>query len=449
MSTPSKSVNAWIFLGEDDPAGTNYTTPGSSYQNLLTYGVYGSTDMVDICFADTVPTSATTIPSGNGSSCTLQLQPLTHPGGYSNQQYMDWTIRDARKANPGIKILITLGYNPGELSRIFSGPSGQWQQDATNFANNLVAYLKHYDLDGFDVDWESPICNEITSQQFNLLFTAIRTVFQEQSRYYYLTLSPAEVGTLDGSTVNACFDFVNLQLYSGFTDPAKFIAHGVSKSLLAYGAKFEPVNGVPYQSAQQAYQGYTSGGYTVATQWRLNSNDFNYEQAQQMILYRLVHGQQPSFDDVPIIGAAGNPLVSRIIVRSGNVLDSLQVTSSGIFQPNPQQQVPVHYELPQHGGNGGNPANVPISSGDKLVAISGYTGIWYGRNCVLQITLTTAQGKIFGPYGTMAGAQTKTPFNYTAPSGQSLLAFSGTTATVPLAGGGTTVIVTSLKPSFG
>jgi hypothetical protein len=450
MSTPSKSVNAWIYLSEDEPPGTTYKSSNSCYQTLLTYGVYNSTDMVSICWVDTLPTSATTVPTGNGSSCTIQLQPKTHnPGGIINQQYMDWIIADIRKANPNAKILIMLGYNPGELSRIFTKNQSQWQQNATDFANNLLAYLKHYDLDGFDVDWESPITDEITKQQFNMLFTAIRTAFSTQSRYYYLTLSPAEVGTLDGATINSAFDFVTLQLYSGFTYPSEFIKAGVSKSLLAYGAKFEPNNGIPYQTAQQAYQGYVSGGYSVATQWRLNSGDYQYEQAQQMIFHQLVWGPSgPAFNDTPTIGAAGNPLISQLVVRSGDVLDAVQATNSGVYVDG-THKTPVQYVLPQHGGNSGTASTAAIPSGDALVKVSGYTGTWYGWNCVLQITLTTRAGKTFGPYGTMAGATAKVPFTFTAPAGQSVLAFSGTTVNVPLAGGGTTDIIASLQANFG
>jgi hypothetical protein len=68
---------------------------------------------------------------------------------------------------------------------------------------------------------------------------------------------------------------------------------------------------------------------------------------------------------------------------------------------------------------------------------------------VLQITLTTRAGKTFGPYGTMAGATAKVPFSYAAPAGQSVLAFSGATINVPLAGGGMTDIIASLQVSFG
>jgi hypothetical protein len=441
MNIPNKSVNAWIFLAEDEPSGTGYQSPTSSYQSLITYGVYNSTDMVNICFVSTVPTSATTVPAGDGSTHTIELQPATHPDGATNQDYMDWLIQDARSTNPNIKLLVTLVYSPGnQLRQIFSSDQSQWQQNAADYADNLVAYLQHYDLDGFDVDWESPLSTASTRQQFAILFTAIRAAFNAQDRQYYLTLSPADVGTLDPSTVNSSFDFVNLQLYSGFTSPGEFTKAGVAQSLLAYGAKFEPNGSVPYQDAQQAYAGYVSGGYQVVTQWRLNSNDFQYEQAQQMILYQLVYGPAgTSFNDAPTIGAAGNPLISQLAIRSGDVLDALQATNSGTFE-----QTPVQYILQQHGGNGGNASTVTIASGDAVAEVSGYTGIWFGWPCVLQITITTRNGAVFGPFGTMNNASSKTPFSYAASQGQSIVAFSGTIENVPLAGGGNTDIIASL-----
>ncbi|HVZ38035.1 MAG TPA: glycosyl hydrolase family 18 protein [Candidatus Kapabacteria bacterium] len=444
MSTPGKSVNAWIFLGEDEPSGSNYTTPGSSYQSLIAYGVYNYLDMVNICFANTVQTDFTTVPMGDGSTYTIDLQTASHPDGYSNQQYMDWLIRDARAANPDVKILITLGYGRNEFTQIFSGPQSGWQQAATDFANNLVAYLEYYNLDGFDVDWEYPLSSAGTLQQFQILFTAIRFAFSAQSRYYYLTLSPADVGTLDGQTVSDAFDFVNLQLYSGFTDPGEFIRAGVSRSLLAYGAKFEVNGTLPYQTAQNAYNGYTSGGYNVITQWRLNSNDFQYEQAQQMILYELVFGIPGStFDDTAIVGAAGNPPISQMVIRSGDVVDAIQTTNTGRFQG-----TTVQYQQLQHGGSSGNSSTVKIQGGDAITEITGFTGEWYGWNCVLQITIKTRNGSTYGPFGSMNGSTSQMPFTYTAPQGESIVAFSGSTVNVPLAGGGNTDIIASLNVSF-
>jgi GH18 family chitinase len=194
--------------------------------------------MLNICFVNTVPTSSSTVPAGDGSAYTIDLQTADHPDGYTNQQYMDWVIQDARNARSDIKFLVTLGYAENEFTQIFQGPSSQWQQAATDYAHNLVAYLQHYNLDGFDVDWEDEFAWATTPEQFKILFTAIRAAFDAQDRYYYLTLSPAFVGKLDAGTVNSAFDFVNLQLYGG-ADPDDFTRAGVSRDLLAYGAKFE------------------------------------------------------------------------------------------------------------------------------------------------------------------------------------------------------------------
>ena len=454
MNVPSRSVNAWIYLNDDYPEGTIYTTPESCYQALITYGVYNSTDVVNICWVNTVPTSATTVPAGDGSTHTIQLESATHTDGTSsptNQDYMDWLIQDARGVNPGIKLMVTLGYGANELTQIFADDSSQWQQNANDFAFNLLEYLKYYGLDGFDVDWEPALSDSGTTEQFNLLFTAIRTLFDTQDRYYYLTLSPNGTGILTNDcadTLNSAFDWVTLQLYGGACAES-FTGIGVKQGLLMYGAMFEPSGGVPFQDAQQAYAGHqpycsVPASTQVITNWRLNSNDYHYEQAQQMILYQLVYGiPGPSFDDSPIAGAAGNPLVSQVVVRSGEVLDAIQATSAGTFEDNP-----VQYVLMQHGGDGGGASTVTIAGGDALVEVSGYTGTWFGWNVVLQVTLTTRNGQVSGPFGSMANASSMTPFTLSAPQGQSIVAFSGSVVNVPLAGGGTTDVVQSLAATY-
>jgi hypothetical protein len=461
------SVNAWIYLNEDEPPNTNYNDPTSCFQTLIQYGVYQNVDILSICWCNTVL-------SPDGTSYTIELESKTHPGGISNQQYMEWVITAARNANPNIKILIMMGMGADEISQIFSNDQSQWPAEAAAFASNMVSYLQANDLDGFDVDWESPLSDMQSTEQFQYFFTAIHAAFQQQTgKTYYLGLSPAAVGpSFDGTTVNDCFDFVNLQLYSGFTSPQEFTNAGVNLPLLAYGAKFESIgNGdlTPFQNAQNAYDGTNSAGfggytlgpngdgnppYTVIINWRLNSGDFMYEQSQQIILYQLVHGiPGPAFDDSPIIQLAGQssqtPTISQIVVRSGEVLDAIQVTSTGQWSTDNQVIQLPPYSLPQHGGNGGSSTTVVIPSGDALATVSGYTADWYGWNCVAQITLSTRNGKTFGPFGTMGGASGQTPFSYSAPSGQSIIAFSGTTETVPMAGGGSSEIVTSLNVTFG
>ena len=284
MASNGKLVNAWIFLNEDEPSGTNYNSPNSCYQTLITNNVYQCVNILYLCFAETIP-------SPDNDFYTIEIGNASHPGGLTNQDYMNYILRDARANNPDIKIAMTLDYGKTSiLSNIFANSHYSDQENADGFAANLAAYMKEYDLDGFDLDWEAPVCDAITKEQFQLLIDGIRAAFdtleKETGTYYYLTLSPAEVGTLDADAVNDSVDFLNLQLYSGFTSPEEFTSAGVDQDLLAYGAKFES----NYQTAQNAYQGYEQGGYTVITQWRLNSDNYEYEQAQQKELYQLVMG---------------------------------------------------------------------------------------------------------------------------------------------------------------
>ena len=286
MST--KLANAWIFLNEDEPSGTNYNSPDSSYQRLIQKNVYNSVDVLFLCFATTVLTSSRTVPAGTGDQWTLQMGQADHPKGLTNQDYMDFIIRDARAQNPNIKICMTLNWGNGELlSHIFENTTYTPEQNATFFANNLVQYLKHYNIDGFDVDWESPICYQTSKQQFITLFNAIGEAFRNCDEDYYLTLSPASVGNLDADTVNNNFKFVNLQLYSGFTSPSSFEAAGVNPALFAYGAKFES----NYQTGQEAVNDNNQHyDYPVMTAWRLNSGNYIFEQDQQVDMYRLFKG---------------------------------------------------------------------------------------------------------------------------------------------------------------
>ncbi|TDR81548.1 jacalin-like lectin [Paludibacterium purpuratum] len=442
-NTPAKSVNAWIYLDEDEPAQTGYNSPDSCYQTLIRYDVYRATDMLNICFFNTV-----TLADGSYSIVIGNID-KQHPGGGTNADYLKWVVRDARKTNPEIKILATLGYGANELNGIFSGPQSSWPASTAAFGKNLLTYLQQHDLDGFDVDWEAELDSSLTRQQFGMLFTAIRHAFDTaKDRYYYLTLSPANFAPnlqyIDAEAVNGSCDFVNLQLYSGFINKREYLKIGINDKLLAYGAKFESIDGsdlAPYQCAQQAHDGMLSGGYNIVTQWRLNSGDYQFEQAQQMLLHQLVYAESiPSFDDAPIVGAAGNPPITQLTIRSGDVLDAIQATNTGSFSG-----ISLPYQLPQHGGDGGRQSEIELASDDALVEVSGYTGTWYGWNVVVQLTVKTRKGLTFGPYGSMHGVTAKTAFAFTAPTGQSIVAFRGTSDVVPQANGKPSSVIASLN----
>lgn len=278
MSTGTPMVNAWIFLNEDEPAGTNYDSPNSCYQTLIQNDVYRAVDLLLVCFAEIVP-------AGDGTY-TIQIGDSAHPGGLTNQEYLQYIVRDARQNNPNVQIGVTLDYGNGSgISQIFPDPSNPDAQSAGAFAANLVAFLRANGLNGFDLDWEYPISSDTTQGQFATLINAVGAAFGQQPQKYYLTISPAVADNLDATAVNGYVDFVNLQLYSGFTYPAAFTGIGINQGLLAYGAKFES----GYQTAQAAVKDNQANyHYPIYTSWRLNSNNFVFEQAQQQALYDLV-----------------------------------------------------------------------------------------------------------------------------------------------------------------
>jgi hypothetical protein len=450
MANLQNGINAWVFLNEDEPPQTSYTSSDSCYQSLISSKVYDSATFLGIAFFEVIPDAqGSTIQIGNGS----------HPGGLTNQDYLNYVLRDAREVNPAIKFLATMVYSGSNtLAAVFSG-GGDPQTQASNFANNLVAYLKSNRMNGLDIDWEGDVSNQMTQAQFKILFSTIRTVFDQQPVKYYLSFTPAwPTSTIDYPTVNSAFDFVSPQFYDG-TSLSEFLDAGISPGVIGYGAQFEPGNAAPNASAQQVWnvvsEGFSSAGtqynYQDIFMWRLNSGNFQFEQAQFMILGQL--GNPPTnnvFDDTAIIAAAGNPNITNMTIRSGDVLNAIQSvnTGTGPYNTGTQGTETGIFTLLQHGGNSGGAQVINIPLNDPIVSISGYTGPWYGWQCVLQLTLTGKSGTTYGPFGSMAGSTARNPFVQTAPAGQSVVGFSGSTVTVPLAGGSQTAIIASLNAVF-
>lgn len=288
-STLPPMCNAWIFLNEDHPSGTNYTDPTSMYQRLIEKSLYVANDIINLCFVDIVPTSHTTVPEGSGDGFTLFLDKVTHPesGGEipTNQNYMEWIVRDAKAQNQDIKVCLTLLYGQGNLlSKIFSDPSNPDKESADAFAANVVTYLKYYNLDGLDIDWEWPLSTETTSDQFKVIFTALGTALKKAGML--LTMAPATDANIDVPTVNDHFDIIAFQMYYSTYLPTMFVQDGVKPDKFAYGAKFES----NFQTAENAYQQMQSYGFKAVTMWRLNSDNYVYEQDQQLVLSKLVKG---------------------------------------------------------------------------------------------------------------------------------------------------------------
>ncbi len=450
MADLAYGINAWIYLDEDEPPNTNYNSDNSCFQTLISNKTYNSANFLGIAFFAVTP-------AVNGD--TIEIGSATHTGGLTNQDYLNAVLHDARQVNPGIKFLATMVYSGSNtLAAIFS-KTGDPQTQATQFANNLVSYLQANGMNGLDIDWEGDVADDMTQDQFRILFSTIRQVFDQQPVKYYLSFTPASAtDNIDYPTLNSAFDFVSPQFYDGSKLP-EYLDAGISPSIIGYGAQFEPGNTAPNASAQQVWNavspGFSSGGsqynYQDIFMWRLNSGNFQFEQAQFMILSQLANPPAGNaFDDTAIINAAGNPNITQVMVRSGDVLNAIQSvnTGTGPYNIGTQNKETGIFTTLQHGGNSGSSQVVNIPFNDPIVSISGYTGIWFGWQCVLQLTLTGKSGTNYGPFGSMAYATTRNAFSQTAQPGQSVVAFKGTTVTVPLADGSQTAIIAGLNAVF-
>lgn len=286
-------VNAWVFLNEDEPKnatcpnGVPYSDPSSCWQRLIAENVYRAVDILFIAFVEVVPTTtAGAIHVVDGH--TLQNGDVGHPDGKTNADYMSMVVADARADNPDIRFVTTLDWGRSDqISQIFAGcDTGVERQAAADaFAQNAVAFFEHYGLHGFDIDWEGGLAAGTEQDQFNALCHGLRSRFGDD---YLFTLSPARTALLTGAVVNPTVDFLNLQLYAPWVDRADYRAVGIDLDKLQYGATFE--SGGRQQTPQDVHDAAVAGGYTIITQWRLNSDNFEDEQDGQVALYQLCKG---------------------------------------------------------------------------------------------------------------------------------------------------------------
>jgi GH18 family chitinase len=122
-------------------------------------------------------------------------------------------VEACRKKNPAAQIFIVSGYGSGcgEGSKYVEASKG-----AGAFAENVLAFMRKYGLDGYDMDWE----NEIESGPLNTLLAALRTAFDEagknDGKRYGLTLAVwqyPEYGNYDFPGMMPYIDQINIMSY--------------------------------------------------------------------------------------------------------------------------------------------------------------------------------------------------------------------------------------------
>ncbi|MCD9022954.1 glycosyl hydrolase family 18 protein [Cohnella silvisoli] len=135
-------------------------------------------------------------------------------------------LQTLKKANPKLKALISVGgwTWSGQFSDISLS-----QYSRTKFADSAVQFIRDYDFDGVDLDWEYPVSGGLTSNHarpadkhnFTLLLRTIRdkldAVQLKNGKTYSLTIAagsfPAYVTNTEIDQVADIVDWINLMTY--------------------------------------------------------------------------------------------------------------------------------------------------------------------------------------------------------------------------------------------
>lgn len=411
------AVGAWI-TSEMHPTGASFDTPNSDFSSVRFNGLYSNLDYMSIGWFG--------VDMSNPQQPTLQ----------TSNTNLAQQVAEARAQNPGIILFALLAYTDTitkELKKIINSPAL-----LQAFASNIATYLGDNGLNGFDIDWETPT-TDLSQPECAAWINAMGIAF---SNTYYLAISPSSTTNLDPTAVNNHVDLINLQSF-WVDDPSDFIQYGINANLLGFGAYFES-----NVTATQAYESYVAGiqyngttyPYNSMISWRLDSGNWPFEQSQQMLMGQLIKGgpYEVPFNDGAIIQAQTTPtLMQSISIRTGDVVDAIQVTNQ-----NPGGSYVV--QLLQHGGNGGK-QNPVINLTGGLNSFSYVTGYWYGQQVIAQLTIN---GKSYPAAINSAVSDTQSQ-QVTAPAGKTIIAFSGTTQYVNLAGGGFTWVIADIQAVFG
>jgi len=218
-------------------SGTNqYITPTTSMP-------FDQVSAIFVAFAHAYPT-----PDGDGA--TLQLE----QGQPDEPERLSLLVSVARQVNPGVKILISLGWGHDDWTYIAS----DYTSGTNAFPASVVALIRQYGLDGFDIDDESVngSSGSITQAQFNGVIENVRAALDNagaaDGKPYYLTITPA-FGTAQVTTDNmGSFDLINAQCYGG-SFPSQFTALGYPAEQVAWGIDTEGCS--PAYPSQSDYQG--------------------------------------------------------------------------------------------------------------------------------------------------------------------------------------------------
>lgn len=135
-------------------------------------------------------------------------------------------LKEYKKKYPQVKVLISVG--GWTLSKYFSDIAAD-PAKRQRFAESALEYIRKYNLDGLDIDWEYPGGGGMEGnhvrpddgKNFVLLLKTVREVFDraelEDHKEYLLTAAvpadPVKAGRIDWAEATKYLDFINVMTY--------------------------------------------------------------------------------------------------------------------------------------------------------------------------------------------------------------------------------------------
>lgn len=129
------------------------------------------------------------------------------------------------------------------------------------FTTNLLNIIASYDLDGIDIDWESPTVG-VTDAGFSQMITALSASLHKQNKLLSIAVNPTnQPAILDG--VFAEVDYVNIMAYDSFDYAINHSPVNLAEAALTYwanrGLPASKANlGLPFYGRSRAEWDWTS-----------------------------------------------------------------------------------------------------------------------------------------------------------------------------------------------
>jgi hypothetical protein len=205
-------------------------------------------------------------------------------------------LENARKQNPKIKIMISQW--PNSCGEQHDGR--YWGFDWTiltsdmvkNYADSVKAFVKEWDIDGYDIDYEYPNDVALAPNILNSIRTNLDALSKESDgRPFYLTAAVNTTYNLTGALSSLII--VNMMSYGSATLDM-FTSLGMTVDQLTYGFCAEVIGGNCSADVRAAIAEFDTNNLAGIFQWRLNSpeymeNGYQAEKEFQRQIYYAVH----------------------------------------------------------------------------------------------------------------------------------------------------------------